>query len=271
DQISTVDTTNQQYNIFGSHSSQGWSLRYLESIEINGPPASVICLEHLRLFPALKDITMVNIGYPMELHRNPLVVKIESDDVSLDPDTCEPDTTPLSRSTLKEFRLGGHWEMSDLDIISLLTTYAPYLEEFRTGQLQCYGPNGGYKVLEAVHRADEENKNHRYKMDPQHMRYGYPFQPGNLNSVRCTTLGLTDEEVHRLGLKRIDPVQSMRFHDAGVRVYEIELDDCTLVRSVDAERIPVDQYSSFYHSNFTRHRSRAPEEIPDLLWAFLNS
>ncbi|KAF9429040.1 hypothetical protein BGZ76_001932 [Entomortierella beljakovae] len=138
----------QEFGIFGSYSSQEWSLPKLSSMQIAGEPTSVFCLEYLRLFPALKSLSVSNPGYPTELRRNPLLPQIHSESIVFSSNVLTFDNTKLTGSSLDTFRMTGDWNISVAALTSLLTIYAPSIKAFHTDEYVCYGHNGGFTVVE---------------------------------------------------------------------------------------------------------------------------
>ncbi|KAG0309400.1 hypothetical protein BGZ98_002906, partial [Dissophora globulifera] len=70
-------------------------------------------------------------------------------------DDDDDDNTPFWGSQLVTLELHGPWIMSEEDLISLLTIYAPFLESFHVDRLTDNRSLSGYTFLRAFRRADE--------------------------------------------------------------------------------------------------------------------
>ncbi|KAF9434337.1 hypothetical protein BGZ76_008195 [Entomortierella beljakovae] len=232
----TLDS-HRKYGIFGTYLHTVWDLPNLTSIFIQGPPSAIFCLEHLRLFPRLKTITLDNPSHPVEIHRSPV-------EVGALPESQEPSDfncnmfsdTPFMESQLQEFKMSNNFFMSSSNITSILTTYAPFLKSLDVGSLRCNSCHNGYRILEAINNADEDNNskfkaesatNGLFSLDRDERRTMFLGQ--RLISV-CCAYSLRGREIRSLGLKRINSQEL--YVERGIRVYQL-LDGCYLVRRVD--------------------------------------
>ncbi|KAF9024684.1 hypothetical protein BGZ52_010513 [Haplosporangium bisporale] len=118
-----------------------WSLPWLKTLHLEGPPSSVFCFKWLTSCPSLQSIKLIT-GVPFQ--RLPLLssssnstllpIEIVYEDATplagfgdVDDSGFEPGMTPLMESRLTEIELRGPWVMSMYDLTKVLTVYAPNL------------------------------------------------------------------------------------------------------------------------------------------------
>ncbi|KAF9426742.1 hypothetical protein BGZ76_002630 [Entomortierella beljakovae] len=239
---SSGNDTPQQSNIFGSYPFQKWSLPHLTGISLSGPPSAMFCLEHLLAFPGLRHINLAyfDIGWikhPMKLSRGPISASSSSDTGVF----TQVSDTPFMESRLEQFHLWGDWEMLSADLTRLLTVYAPFLKLLGFTDFQCHGKEGGYHILEAINRADEENSvyasrnNPGDETQPPSTNIEKEKQPGRQLVSVHTSQDITDKVMQDLGMMEIDDDDKNICLARHVRIYEVK--KRILVRSKDFEQI----------------------------------
>ncbi|KAG0304038.1 hypothetical protein BGZ99_002526, partial [Dissophora globulifera] len=132
-----------------------WSLPALKTVAIEGAPATMFYLDWLKGCPSLENLTLSFTGKRQYLQRRPFFLESETgqkgssnrnndhghgdsteNDTNIEghrdnedgsDDDDDDDNTPFWGSQLVKLELHGPWIMSEEDLISLLTIYAPFL------------------------------------------------------------------------------------------------------------------------------------------------
>ncbi|KAF9994395.1 hypothetical protein BGZ80_001619 [Entomortierella chlamydospora] len=202
----------------------------LREISLEGPPSTLIYLDCLKSFPKLESLSLSSVKETYEIHRNALFgsssifyPKSPQNDESCDAD----EDAPYFESHLKKLTLNGGWLMSEQDLTSLLTTYAPFLEELTVTRLQG-GSLNGYKFLEAISIADEINGYEPCSLNIQSNQRSFPGR--NLATVNCKYT-VRKSDLRDLGMLPISEADEDMYRDRGFRIYKIL--DRVLVRRED--------------------------------------
>ncbi|KAF8978463.1 hypothetical protein BGZ46_006445 [Entomortierella lignicola] len=148
----------------GSHGSfdydtTTWASPELKTLCLKGPPSVLFYLDLLKLFPRLESVSIAhNKNHEVNRHSpfqsNGLAQRNKSRKDSKNQD----DDVPYLESRLKKFMLLDSSSMSAQDTISLLTIYAPYLEELLMDRDELSNAQNGEKLFAAIKKADSINK-----------------------------------------------------------------------------------------------------------------
>ncbi|KAF9432169.1 hypothetical protein BGZ76_011178, partial [Entomortierella beljakovae] len=195
----STSTSNQRFGIFGSYSFQQWSLPDLTFIHIDGLPSTVFCLEYLRLFPRLESLSLSYPGGRIELPRYPICAQINGGSIQFSTYNYESSTILLS-SKLKEFHLFGFFIMGYADLISLMTIYAPFLQDFSADKLMLHGVNGWCRLLKSIHQADDADDMSR---DLESVGVGSKYQAISTTSTFQESDHLNSSNIGKLPLECI--------------------------------------------------------------------
>ncbi|KAF9206803.1 hypothetical protein BGZ49_001810, partial [Haplosporangium sp. Z 27] len=243
-----------------SDTTKSWILPELKTISLQGPPSTMFCLDLLKSFPKLESVELNGIFTHRQISRHKLSRKKvthqsyylegtifmeatcqneaknlddeirDADDKTRDTEdkvkSSDYDETPYLESHLRKFSLYGGWSISAQDTTSLLTTYAPFLEELTIGQLGNFESQNGYWFLQAIKDADEINKTYTAAENSNVDGGSGPFalrnhQRGrNLTSVNCK-YWLKKKDKNKLGLRKISDVTSRFLKECGLRSYKL--------------------------------------------------
>ncbi|KAG0309394.1 hypothetical protein BGZ98_002900 [Dissophora globulifera] len=255
-----------------------WNLPALKTVTIEGPPATMFYLEWLKCCPSLENLTLGYTGKHRYLQRRPFFQESEAeqqgssyidnyhghddgsemdksiggdgdyDDGSGDNDV---DNTPFWGSRLIRLELCGPWIMSEEDLITLLTIYAPFLESFHVDRLTDNRSLNGYSFLRAFQRVNEIHAEYatgcRELVEAETSSGTMAAKPDNgmdtripgqaLTSVKANyTIGKRDRQA--LELVSVEPEEAVVFNNRGVRVYK--LTNQFLVRRADRDRLDLE-------------------------------
>jgi hypothetical protein len=227
-----------------------WSFPKLKSLSLSGPPATMFYLEWLRDCPNLEELRLKIMEPNQHITRlprfalpwmspSPLPVLEDSHEQGLDEDhsnsdcnqrllRSEPlDEHPLLHSRLKDICFEGPWNMSDEDLLSLLTIYAPCLDSFRADRLNDRSSSSGYRFLKTVMEADRINRAYVESITALGQgaenaagKQGQPSMLGaNMQTVGGRKMTLTKRNREILGLKMINDDDAYDYRVKELRVY----------------------------------------------------
>ncbi|KAK3821152.1 MAG: hypothetical protein J3Q66DRAFT_332710 [Benniella sp.] len=134
---------------------------------------------------------------------------------------------PLLHSHLKRICLEGPWNMSDENLLSLLTIYAPCLENLRVDRLNDRSSSSGYRFLKTVLEADRVNRAYVESITAlgqgAENAAGKQGQPSmlsaNMQTVGGKKMTLTKRNREILGLRKINDNDAYDYHAKELRVY----------------------------------------------------
>ncbi|KAF8959563.1 hypothetical protein BGZ46_001731 [Entomortierella lignicola] len=133
------------------------------------------------------------------------------------------DDTLYFKSRLKEFKICGKLALSQLDTISLLTVYAPFLHVL---EIEGNTSLNGHWLLQAVREADIINKTYsRLEDDDDHSNYDQRYlkrsRPGQNLMTVSGSCELEDEHRKDLGLGEITSYDKDILKRNGLRSYKL--------------------------------------------------
>ncbi|KAF9378672.1 hypothetical protein BGX21_002845 [Mortierella sp. AD011] len=224
-------TLAQGTEIYRSTLSNKWQVPELKTMSLDGPPSALIYLDLLKSFPKLESLSLRSSGKEHKIVRRALhgvsslfqqswsqeQVKSTKRNGALR--SGSDDDAPYVESNLKSITLGGGWSMSGQDLTSLLTTYAPFLEELSVDRFNVGESSSGYRFFEAIKLADEINK--FYTLTAGVSNNGDSGLPGRkLTKVTCRYI-IQESQKLELGLKQIPPNAQNDFMIRGLRTYTL--------------------------------------------------
>ncbi|KAG0320631.1 hypothetical protein BGZ99_004403 [Dissophora globulifera] len=251
-----------------------WSLPALKTVTIQGAPATMFYLDWLKGCPSLENLTLSFAGKRQYLQRRPFFPESETGqkgsnnrkndhghDDGTENDTNieghrdkedgndgddDDDNTPFWGSQLVKLELHGPWIMSEEDLISLLTIYAPFLESFHVDRLTDSRSLSGYTFLQAFRRADEIHAEYattrREQVEADTCPETVAGKSDNGMDTRVLGQALTSVQANYTidererpvaGLVLIEPEEAVVFKSRRVRVYKMMEE--FLVRRSDRE------------------------------------
>ncbi|KAF9433327.1 hypothetical protein BGZ76_009609 [Entomortierella beljakovae] len=241
---SSNTTDHQLFGLFGSYTFTKWTLPNLTNINMRGPPVALFCLEYLRNFPSLEALILYS-DLPVTIGRTPIlgseyVNTLSSAEYEHIGDGY--DNTPIYKSRLCNIDLTENIFMSGTDLTSLLTVYAPFLENLSVWLLQ--PQSCGYRFLEAINDADEENKvyddvvldgTEEWKEDDSSLESSNKKLPGRNLMVVASENTIKEREIKELGFIEIDTDMRLEYSNHRFRVYLLQ--ERVFVRKQDFDRM----------------------------------
>lgn len=158
---------NSSDNISPEHADQKWKDRWnlpqLQTLRLEGAPSSVLSFSWLIGCPTFET---VKLAHKTGLQRLPissaseyanfiskalLTTAVWSEDTWNT--SMDPDLQPLFESKLHRLTLSGSWAMSETDLITALTVYAPNLSTLSLDRIHMQATRNGKRVLKTLFEA----------------------------------------------------------------------------------------------------------------------
>ncbi|KAG0208182.1 hypothetical protein BGX31_002414, partial [Mortierella sp. GBA43] len=237
------------------NSSKGkwtWPLPWLHTLILDGPCTTMLYMDWIRFCPNLKYLSLsLRVRCVHFVTRfSPLVSSssessLNSDDPIGQPANNLEQQQPLLHSRLAKINIHGNLIMSDDDLQTLLTIYAPFLEHIYFLHDRCSMVTP-FKILNIVHQADQINKSYAETLtattqaqeesrskshEDNHSAANASEQEKHrqrletfgttLKSVVChnTRVSILDKEIQELGLVAIGYNQVKTFKARNMRIY----------------------------------------------------
>ncbi|KAF9197644.1 hypothetical protein BGZ49_001826 [Haplosporangium sp. Z 27] len=215
------------HKIFGCETKVS-VLPKLRTLSLEGLPSVMFYLDLLGSFPKLESISLSS-HKPRDIHRyspfGPNCLDIWSNRKGDDmyQKSKYRDDTLYFKSRLKEFKICGKLALSQLDTISLLTVYAPFLQVL---EIEGNTSLNGYWLLQAVREADIINKTYsKLEDDDDHSNYDQRYlkrsRPGQNLMTVSGSCKLEDEHRKDLGLGEITSYDKDVLKRNGLRSYKL--------------------------------------------------
>ncbi|KAF8978464.1 hypothetical protein BGZ46_006446 [Entomortierella lignicola] len=211
---SSDNNPRQMNGTFDSNSKKIWELPELQTIYMSGPPSAMFCLDFLRSLPKLEVISLNGAFASQEIKRRGMLGSYNTicieDTVFTEKNLRDDDTNderPYFESHLKKVSLLGGWSISAQDTTSLLTIYAPFLEEFIMGRFDRSIIRNGFKFLQAMKDADDINEAYvteeDHNLEARILKRSQRLIPGQNLTTISFDYKLKKQDHHRLGLRHI--------------------------------------------------------------------
>ncbi|KAF9159402.1 hypothetical protein BGX21_003066 [Mortierella sp. AD011] len=200
-----------------------WPLPKLESLNMDGPPATMFSLDWLLVCPKLQ---FFDLGEPMEpqvIGSVPFFAKgFETQDGK-----CKPYMD--SRITGVELKAG--WQMSSEDLTRLLTIYTPFIYSLSVDRID--DDWDGCSFVKAIKEADSINCNNAmYERERQTESRDCVAQAGGTQESNLKRPGedlnhvysgysYSKTELRKLNLVKINPREEGKYEDKNLRVYSM--------------------------------------------------
>ncbi|KAF9430417.1 hypothetical protein BGZ76_000846 [Entomortierella beljakovae] len=230
-QTSTDSNTEHQCGIFGTYSHKKWSIPTLSSIRIKGPPVTVFCLEFLRFFPALKSLTLDNPCRGFELRRNQFPIHTVSENQEVDERDSSPSPEVFNdaiffESQLRELNLINNIGISGKTMESILTIYAPFLEDLDISDLVYRSPSDQHSTLvsiidiqNSINRPEIKERGSKDGRSSSHSRLSLSKSPGPKLTSVYVGYTISDRMYQRFKLQPIELKERGKYRRRGKRVY----------------------------------------------------
>ncbi|KAF9380439.1 hypothetical protein CPB97_008353 [Podila verticillata] len=212
-----------------------WKLPKLRTLRLEGPPDAVFSFGWLTECPSLESVELTHrrgfqrlaISSASECSSYlPQIGKgLQADGV--EDTSMDPDMQPLWESKLQSFTFKGPWVMSEADLITALTVYAPNLSRLSLDRIHVKATMNGEGFLEtlleakavgralaeaAVERGESGTNSSGESLVP-------PIVPvGKLNHIKCQ-YGLGKRSVAYLCLLEIPREEAQSYRDSGLTVF----------------------------------------------------
>ncbi|KAG0022714.1 hypothetical protein BGZ82_010938, partial [Podila clonocystis] len=212
-----------------------WNLPKLRTLRLEGPPDAVFSFSWLTGCPSLETIELTHktgfqrlaISSASKYSSYIPQVDKESGAEDVEDTSVDPDMQPLWESRLQSFTFKGPWIMSEADLITALTIYAPNLSALSLDRIHEKATRNGEGFLEtlleakAVGRALAKDASERdsYGTISSGGSSLAPIVPvGKLNKIRCQ-YGLGKRSVAYLCLLEIPREEAQTYRDSGMTVF----------------------------------------------------
>jgi len=141
----------------------------------------------------------------------------------------DPDLQPLLESKLNSFTFKGPWVMSETDLITALTVYAPNLSMLSLDRIHMQATKNGERFLEtlleakAIGRelAEEASERDGTSSRSSGESLSTSVVPvGKLHKIQCQ-YGLGKRSIAYLCLSVIEREEAQSYHDTGITVFSV--------------------------------------------------
>ncbi|KAF9314473.1 hypothetical protein BG003_004128 [Podila horticola] len=213
-----------------------WNLPKLRTLRLEGPPDAVFSFSWLTGCPSLETIELIHkTGFQRLTISSaskyssyiPQIAKeLPVEDVMNT--SMDPDMQPLWGSKLQSFTFKGPWVMSEEDLITALTVYAPNLSTLSLDRIHLKATMNGEGFLKtllqakAIGRDLAEDAAEQVGSDTNSSgESSAPIVPvGKLNKIQCQ-YGIGKRSVAYLCLLEIPRTEAQSYRDSGMTVFSV--------------------------------------------------
>lgn len=216
-----------------------WNLPRLRTLRLEGAPSSVFSFSWLIGCPALETVELIHrtgfqrlpISSASEhsrfISRNSAAINSRSED--MEDTSMDPDLQPLLESKLNSFTFKGPWVMSETDLITALTVYAPNLSMLSLDRIHMQATKNGERFLktlleakaigrELAEEASERDGTGISSSGESLLTSVVPV--GKLHKIQCQ-YGIGKRSVAYLCLSEIQREEAQSYRDAGITVFSV--------------------------------------------------
>ncbi|KAF9199601.1 hypothetical protein BGZ59_003867, partial [Podila verticillata] len=216
-----------------------WNLPQLQTLRLEGAPSSVFSFSWLTGCPALETVELIHragfqrlpISSASEHSRfiSRISPAIKSSPEDMEDTSMDPNLQPLLESKLHSFTFKGPWVMSETDLITALTVYAPNLSTLSLDRIHMEAAKNGEQFLEtlleakAIGRqlAEEASEHDGTGTSSSEESLSTSVVPvGKLHKIQCQ-YGVGKRSVAHLCLLEVPYGEAQNYRDAGITVFSV--------------------------------------------------
>lgn len=216
-----------------------WNLPQLQTLRLEGAPSSVFSFSWLTGCPALETVELTHrtgfqrlpISSASEHSRfiPRISTAITSSSEDMEDTSMDPNLQTLLGSKLHSFTFKGPWVMSETDLITALTVYAPNLSTLSLDRIHFQATKNGERFLETLLKAKAIGREFAEKASERDgtgaSSSGESLSTsvvpvGKLHKIQCH-YGVGKRSVAYLCLLEVPREEAQNYSDAGITVFSV--------------------------------------------------